>query len=161
MALTADEEDGLRDMLHRGLIRETLERYFHSIDAYDYAGLASCFTDDAAFEFNPAPGEKLLLTGGAAIAEFFRQRRGNFKAQCHFLNHAAITLAGGSASAMVYAMSNIIFEDRIAVRGLRYADRFARDAAGWRISQRVHTPLWQYNATPVTPFTASAQRRDG
>ena len=49
----------------------------------------------------------------------------------------------------------------IAVRGLRYADCFAQDAASWRIAHRVHTPLWQYNATPVTPFTASAKRRDG
>lgn len=157
MAWTAQEDAALRAMLHRGEVRDVLERYFHSIDSYDTEALADCFCADAQFEFNANTDDRKVLTGADAIAAFFRERRNNFKAQCHFLNHVAITLEGeGAAAADVFAMSNIVFEDRIAVRGLRYRDRLVRGTDGrWRIHRRVHTPLWQYNGTPVPPFTAS------
>lgn len=155
MPLTESEETALRSLLHQGQVRAVLERYFHAIDAADTAALETCFTADAHFEFNANSDDRRVLVGGRVIAEFFRERRRNFKAQCHFLNHAEIAVSGDAAAADVFAMSNIVFDDRIAVRGLRYRDQLVLAGdRNWRIARRVHTPLWQYNGTPVPPFTA-------
>lgn len=155
MLLTEAEQIALREFLRQGQVRSVLERYFHAVDSYDTAMLESCFTEDAQFAFNANSDDKRVLIGNRGIAEFFRERRRNFKAQCHFLNHAAITVRGTTASADVFAMSNIVFEDRIAVRGLRYLDELVLGPDEvWRIARRVHTPLWQYNGTPVAPMTA-------
>ncbi len=133
-------------------VRATIDRYFHCVDSGDWKKLGTVFTDEASFEFNLSPTEKKVLKGGQAIADYFQDRNKIFRTKTHYVGHAEITLDGNVAKADVYAISNVTIGERIAVRGLRYADELVKGTDGsWRFRSRVHRGLWQYYATFVEP----------
>ena len=145
MAFTAAEEARIRKVTAEASVREVIDRYFHCVDSSDWDLLATCFTDDASFEFNPTSTEKNLLNGGNAIVDFFRDRNLVPRTKIHFVGHAHVVVAGNSAKADVFAISNIVVKQRIAVRGLRYQDELVMGVDGeWRFKSRLHRPLWQY-----------------
>jgi hypothetical protein len=50
---------------------------------------------------------------------------------------------GDVAETEMYAIAFLVEPtDMVAMRSLRYIDRFRRDENGWRISDRVHTLDW-------------------
>lgn len=133
-------------------VRTTIDRYFHCVDSGDWAKLRTIFTDDASFEFNLSPTEKKVLKGGQAITDYFQDRNKIFRTKTHYVGHAEIALDGNVAKADVYAISNVTIGERIAVRGLRYADELVKGTDGsWRFRSRVHRGLWQYYAAFVEP----------
>jgi len=152
MAFTQAEEAMIRNELDQLGVRRTLDRYFHCVDAGDWELLETCFTEDAYFEFNLSATQKKILEGGKVIADYFHERNQLFRTKTHYIGHAEITVNGDSAKADVYALSNIVINDRISIRGLRYADELVRGADGnWRFRKRVHRALWSYYATFVEP----------
>ena len=133
-------------------VRAIIDRYFHCVDSGDWVKLRTIFTDDASFEFNLSPTEKKILKGGQAITEYFQDRNKIFRTKTHYVGHADITLDGNVAKADVYAISNVTIGEKIAVRGLRYADELMKGTDGqWRFRSRVHRGLWQHYATFVEP----------
>jgi hypothetical protein len=42
-------------------------------------------------------------------------------------------------------------QDCLHFRGLRYEDELRLTNGEWRISNRQHSPLWQFDAKPATP----------
>lgn len=133
-------------------VRSVIDRYFHCVDSGAWALLRTIFTDDASFEFNLSPTEKKVLKGGQAIVDYFQDRNKIFKTKTHYVGHSEITIEGSVAKADVYAISNVIIGDKVAVRGLRYADELVKGADGnWRFRNRLHRGLWQYYAAFVEP----------
>ena len=152
MAFTQAEEAMILKAVDETRVRNTIDRYFHCVDAGDWDLLATCFTDDACFEFNLSASEKKILQGGKAITDYFHYRNRLFRTKTHYVGHAEIAIAGDTAKADVYAISNIVINDRVAIRGLRYADTLVRGADGnWRFRNRVHLALWSHYATFVEP----------
>jgi hypothetical protein len=152
MAFTPAEEAAIRKELDQIGVRRTLDRYFHCVDAGDWDLLATCFTDDAYFEFNLSATEKKVLQGGKVITDYFHDRNRLFKTKTHYVGHAEIVITGDTAKVDLYALSNIVINDRISIRGLRYADELVRGADGnWRFRKRVHRALWSHYATFVEP----------
>jgi hypothetical protein len=133
-------------------VRAVIDRYFHCVDSASWAKLRTIFTDDASFEFNLSPTEKKVLKGGQNIADYFQDRNKIFRTKTHYVGHAEITIEGSVAKADVYAISNVIMGEKVAIRGLRYADDLVKGADGqWRFQSRLHKGLWQYYAAFVEP----------
>lgn len=152
MAFTPQEEALLRKTLDEGRVRAVLDRYFQCVDAGRWELLESIFTADATFEFTFSPTEKKTVSGGKAIAEYFKERNKIFKVKTHFVGHAYIEIKGDVATADTYCISNVVLGERIAIRGLRYADTLVRGSDGeWRFSTRLHRGLWQHYAAFLEP----------
>lgn len=133
-------------------VRTVIDRYFHCADSADWAKMRTIFTEDASFEFSISPTERKQLTGAQGIADYLQDRNKLFRTKTHFVAHAEIDIEGNVAKADVYAISNVVIGERIAVRGLRYADELVKGADGqWRFRSRVHRGLWQHYATFAQP----------
>lgn len=133
-------------------VRQLLERYFSCIDRRDWTGLADCFAEDAHAVYNS--GQAQTLAGRAAIVERLRVVE-RFAATNHILSNAHVTIGNHDARSITHAVAHLLPAEgslqRILVRGLRYEDDLALDAGTWRISRRVHQPLWQYEADAIPP----------
>jgi ketosteroid isomerase-like protein len=133
-------------------IRSLLDRYFNAIDRRDFDLLATCFTPDVEFEFNLET--KIEVKGRDALMARFAGMRKPY-ASSHAVSNAGITVAENKASAITFAVVNVVLDPgpgaRVLVRGLRYDDELVRDAGSWRICRRKHNPLWQYEAVTVSP----------
>ncbi len=149
--MATEDQINLR-ILEEIRVRKTIDRYFHCVDSGAWEMLRDCFTDDAKFEFNLSPTEKKVLNGGKVIADYFQDRNKIFRTKTHYVGHAEITVEGSVAKADVYAISNVVLGERVAVRGLRYADELVKGKDGtWRFSSRLHRGLWQFYAAFVEP----------
>jgi hypothetical protein len=152
--LTEGEVAALRPLINELGVRKAVEGYFHAVDAFDWALCADLFTDDATFEFNANTDHKSVIEGGGqTIMAYFRDRNSLFKAKTHRISHLNMTFDGDTAECDTFAVSNVIFQDnRMAVRGIRYADSLVRgDDGRWRFRKRVHIVIWQHFAEPVPP----------
>ena len=136
----------------QAIIRSVLERYFNAVDRRDFSLLASCFTEDVMFELNLET--RITLTGREAlIARFGSMPRP--AASSHALSNTSILVTGDEAHAVTFAVVHAVLSaepgGRILVRGLRYDDHLLRAAGRWRIAERKHNPLWQYEAVAGSP----------
>ena len=67
-------------------IRETIEDYLNFLDAKDWDGIASCFSDDAQSWYNFEPE---MLRGGRGVANWLRARVGKYGATDHVRRSAS------------------------------------------------------------------------
>ena len=152
MPFTPAEEQTIRKTIEEIRVRSVIDRYFHCVDSLSWDLLAAIFTEDATFEFNFSTTEKKVLKGGQVIADYFQERNRIFRTKTHYVGHAEISIVDATAKADVYAISNVVIEDKIAIRGLRYADELVKGSDGnWRFKSRLHRGLWQHYATFVAP----------
>jgi ketosteroid isomerase-like protein len=154
VAFTQAEEAALRQLMNELGVRKAVEGYFHAVDAYDWDLCAELFTEDAVFEFNANTDHKTVIEGGRSkIMPYFRDRNSLFKAKTHRISHLHIKINGDTAECDTFGVSNVVFQDnRMAVRGIRYADSLVRGQDGvWRFRKRVHSVGWQHFAEPVPP----------
>jgi ketosteroid isomerase-like protein len=126
-------------------IRSVIERYFNAVDRRDWELLAACFTEDVVFEFNldtaiEVRGRKALIERMAAMPKP--------AASNHALSSTSILVDGDSATAVTFATASVVLDridgGQVLVRGLRYDDTLVRMEGVWRIAQRRHLPVWQY-----------------
>jgi ketosteroid isomerase-like protein len=133
------------------VIRTVIERYFNAIDRRDYDLLATCFTPDVAFELNLAT--KIDLHGRDAVVAWMKGTPKPF-ASSHALSNTSILVDGEEAHSTTFAVVHVVMEvdgGRVMVRGIRYDDRLVREGEVWRIAQRRHDPLWQYETIAMQP----------
>ncbi len=126
------------------IIRGLLERYFNAIDRRDFDLLATCFTQDVTFEFNL--DTKIMVLGRDAVVSRMSELQ-RPKSSNHALSNTSIVVDGEEARATTFAVVHVVTTDpsgRILVRGIRYDDRLVRVEDRWRIAERRHNPLWQY-----------------
>ncbi|HLG87295.1 MAG TPA: nuclear transport factor 2 family protein [Alphaproteobacteria bacterium] len=133
-------------------IRGVIERYFNAVDRRDWELLAACFTEDVAFEFNL--DTVIEVRGRTALVE---RMSGMPKpaASNHALSSTSILVEGDEATAVTFATASVVLDridgGRVLVRGLRYDDKLKRVDGAWRIAERRHLPVWQYETVSVPP----------
>lgn len=152
MPFTATEEDTIRKTIEETRVRWVIDRYFHCVDSQSWKLLAAIFAEDATFEFNFSDTEKKVLKGNQVIADYFQERNKIFRTKTHYVGHAEIAIIDNVAKADVFAISNVVIGEKIAIRGLRYADELVKGADGiWRFKTRLHKAQWQHYAAFVPP----------
>ena len=117
-------------------IRQVLARYGRAIDSMDWDLLRSCYHPDAIDEHG-------VYDGG--IDGFIELISGTLPSVCtnHFMGASLIELDGDTAWVETHALghhrspasASDVLRDRLFF--LRYADRFERRGAEWRIAHRV------------------------
>lgn len=128
-------------------IRETIEDYLNFLDAKDWDGIASCFSDDAKSWYNLEPN---VLEGGRGVAEFLRHRISKYGSTDHALSNLHIVVDGDLAICDSRLTASLFYAGkeasaRIVVRAIWYRDKLRRSADRWVIYERRHEPQWQYD----------------
>lgn len=145
------------------LIADLVERYGIAFDTSDRELILGCFSDDA--HLNYLNGQK-IVTGIEAI----REQMFNFGSGWQPLAGAGRILfsdhrfrvdrllatdedVAGHVSGVVHLVTERGGEASLAIRGIRYTDRYVRTGSGWRIAERRHEQLWE-SVAPARRFTA-------
>jgi ketosteroid isomerase-like protein len=131
-------------------IRETIEDYLNFLDAKDWDGIASCFSEDAQSWYNFEPE---VLKGGRGVASWLRARVGKYGATDHALSNLHIVLDGDFAtcdSRLTASLLNVEGNGSVAVRAIWYRDKLRRERDRWLICERRHEPQWQYDVPTHT-----------
>lgn len=151
-------------LIDREAIRDVLARYFGGIDAADVGRVRSCFTDDvrAAYDGRAFVDGIEALMGG--FLTFRNKASGAWLATTHFMgNLSYLGLDHAAAETEVYAIAFLVTpgtpHNHVAMRSLRYLDRWRKASDEWRISDRVHTLDWSCSV-PVD-FVGEFSRRLG
>jgi hypothetical protein len=166
----AQESPALRSLLDRAAIQDVLGVYFQGLDRAEPELLRRCFTADVVASYDgrsslrpsapePARGVEALID---SLVTFKRKRAGEWKVTTHFMgNLNFLLLQDDVAETETYAVAFIVLPgepDQVAMRSLRYLDRWRRTPEGWRIGERQHTLDWSCQLT--SDFTvAMAQRQ--
>lgn len=125
MPLTPDEQLAIRDLL---------ARYNHAIDARDTAAWVDCFTDDAVYEFPPAPP----VSGREQLRRVAERRRDvpSSPPSRHWLSSARIEGDGDTATVTCYiALLRPEQPPRINHTGV-YTLSLRKVDGGWKFARR-------------------------
>src|SRR6266567_6685349 len=127
-------------------IRETIEDYLNFLDAKDWDGITSCFSNDAKSWYNFEPQ---VLEGGRGVANWLRHRISQYGSTDHALSNLHIVVTGDLAACDSRLTASLLHpggngNPRIAVRAIWYQDKLRRSADRWVIYERRHEPQWQY-----------------
>ncbi len=121
-------------------LRELVDRYAQIPDDRDYGLVDDIFTEDATlvgpgFELS---GRELIRQGMQAIEQY--------SATLHSMHGQVVEIHGDEASGDTWCIANHIHEKDGQPHkldwGIRYKDRYRRDAAGWRIAHRELVLVW-------------------
>jgi len=140
----SDPATQLRMLWDRQAITDILTRYCHAIDRKDFDLLATCFHPDSVTAHGPVHGPS---TEFIALA---RQMTATLRFTIHQISNITIDLDGDVARSETYVMAyhglpaavegeyyfELTGEERIAVIGGRYVDRFEKRQGLWRIAHR-------------------------
>ena len=133
MSETSEVEDRLA-------LRELVDRYAQIPDDRNYALVDDLFSEDATlvgpgFEL---AGRELIRQGMQAIEQY--------SATLHSMHGQVVEIDGDEASGDTWCIANHIHEKDGRPHkldwGIRYKDRYRRDAAGWRIAHRELVLVW-------------------
>src|SRR6185503_20242822 len=95
----ADDPASLKAFVEKAAVRETLENYFHGLDAREEDRLAACFTEDAVATHHKGSDSEFTLVGGDAIARYFCGLLSTFTATNHALSNSVIFFFNDTATA--------------------------------------------------------------
>lgn len=154
----------IRKLMDRTAIHDVVMRYFHGADRADKALVRSCFAEDVQAHYHeraPVRGADALI---AQIALFDNLASGACKIATHFVGNLRFSqLDGDHAETETHAFAFLINpahgsgSDQVAMRSLRYLDRWVRAAGQWKIATRVHTLDWSCEM-PASFAKSLAQR---
>ena len=128
------------ELADRLALRELVDRYAQIPDDRDYALVDDVFAEDATlvgpgFELS---GRELIRQGMQAIEQY--------SATQHSMHGQVVEIHGDEASGDTWCIANHIHEKDGQPHkldwGIRYKDRYRRDAAGWRIAHRELVLVW-------------------
>lgn len=137
-------EPRLAALLEKQAIRELVQDYSRAVDRQDFARLLSLYTEDGIDDHAG------LYTGPAAgFVDWLRGALADVDLTSHEVHQVAIALAddGVHAQGEVYvtAYNRLRGEDGALqdfTQGLRYLDRYRRDAGRWRFAHRTVVCDW-------------------
>jgi ketosteroid isomerase-like protein len=128
-------------LLDRIEITELSHRYATALDRFDLDGLLAPFSEDIVFDCRPVGLEE--FKGKAALKEFFVHNIEAMADQIHLFGNQIVEFDGADEA----HGSNYLVQDGHAKNGARIQtwalsnDRYVRTADGWRIAQRIVSPL--------------------
>jgi uncharacterized protein (TIGR02246 family) len=123
-------------------IRALVARYFAALDTRDFDLLRTCFTEDADAEYQDGAWSLRGRDEIVAKLEIVKQMRSSI----HLTGAVACEVDGFGAKGTVFAVAWLDREQPkgVAMRGLRYDDRYREDSGQWRIEGRRHRVLWAH-----------------
>ncbi len=125
----------LETLLAKDAIRETMARYCHALDACDFVGVASLFTEDGMWttDYGTANGREAI----AALLASVVPTRGNGPQRKHYICNVVIDVAGQEASSVAdYLIIRESESGLIPVMGGTYKDRFRQVEGRWQFSRK-------------------------
>jgi hypothetical protein len=135
-------------LLARAEIHDVIVRYFVSLDRGEREPVRRCFTEDVIATYEAAPA----MRGVQAVMTYLERHfagleSGERLVSMHFMGalayeHIDEANAETETQAVAWMGRPAQPANLIAVRGLRYLDRFHRTKDGWRICERRHTLDW-------------------
>lgn len=141
-----------QELLTKLAIRDVVERYFQALDGEDGDLLATCFADDAKVIYHTGTPGEFGQNDGSSAVEYLVSNMKNYRLRNHgALNIRVTLLAPDRAKSLTNAIAVLWKKDRLHFRGLRYEDELRLANGEWRIVTRRHSPLWQFDADPVSP----------
>jgi uncharacterized protein (TIGR02246 family) len=122
------------DLAVHAAIGETLARYAYAVDDGDADGVAAVFTEDGELDV----GNGVVISGRAALLEFFRNRLARYTASSHHLSNIRIQVDGDRASSVCYVYARIWPVDAAEPGELwaRYSDELVCAGEAWSIERR-------------------------
>jgi ketosteroid isomerase-like protein len=135
-----DELDvaGLRTLLDKAQIHDTLMRYSRGVDRGDGELVISCFHPDATLDMGRGP------MAPAALAEGITKMTAT--GTMHFIGNEYVEVDGDTAYSETYFISYATITDADAAatrsRGGRYLDRLERRDGQWKIARRLLVDEW-------------------
>lgn len=128
------------EVADRLALRDLVERYARIPDDRDYALVHDVFCADAVLR-----GPGFELTGQDQIRSGMQSIE-RYSATHHAVHNQLVNLHGDRAEGDVWCVANHLHErDGLPHKldwGIRYADRYRRDPAGWRIARRELRIVW-------------------
>lgn len=146
----------------RAAIHDVIARYFRGIDGGSQELVRSCFTDDVEVLYDGRKPEQGIEAVMGSLRTFQRIAKGEMQITMHFMgNFNVLRLDAQDAQTETYAIAFMVppaaISDRMAIRGLRYADELRLGHGEWRIARRRHTLDWSFEAHPT--FASSLAQR--
>ena len=130
----------MSELEDRQLLRELVDRYARIPDDRDYALVDVVFTEDATLV-----GPGFELSGRELIREGMQSIE-RYSATLHSMHGHLVEVNGDEATGDTWCVANHIHEKDGRPHkldwGIRYKDRYRRDAAGWRIAHRELVLIW-------------------
>lgn len=142
------------DLADRIALRELVERYARIPDDRDYALVAEIFSADATLA-----GPGFELQGHDAIRGAMQSIE-QYRATLHCVHNHLVEIDGDEARGETWCVANHLHEVNGRPHkldwGIRYQDRYRRQAEGWRITQRRLRVVWEQDA-PLQPAAPSSR----
>ncbi len=136
----------LRDLQDRAAIHDLVMRYARAVDRRDLAGVAACFTPDAAYE------GQLSTSGIADALARLETALASWDVTQHLMGNQLIELHGDRASCETYAVATHVRGEGPTRRELTvavvYQDDLVRRGGGWLICKRVARTLFSRETGP-------------
>jgi hypothetical protein len=140
----SDMERRLRRLEDRAELDDLVARYFLAADGDDLDGVGRCFTEGATFSSSGV----VDATGRRAIVDFIAGARAHMGLTLHTPDYVLLTfVSDDEARGLVGAHLELVVAGEPLFGAVRYEDRYARDAGGWRIASRdmrtIHIAPWE------------------
>jgi SnoaL-like domain len=139
-------------------IADLVDQYGIAFDTADRELILGCFTEDA--RLNYLNGEKIVTgieairremfhfdLGWQPLAQVGRILFSDHRFRVDRLTGAPDGGVHGRVSGVVHLVTERDGHASLAIRGVRYTDRYTRTLQGWRIAERRHQQLWQSDAS--------------
>ena len=134
----------------RHAILDIVAEYAHAVDDRDIDRIVACFSRDGRIEFEggqtSGEGHDGIRT---AYEQAFAQPVFALPAtSTHLMSNTLMSIDADNAHAETEGVAFLASGPlgQVTTRGLRYSDDLRREAAGWRITRRIHRSIWQTTA---------------
>ncbi len=129
------------ELADRMALRNLVEDYARTIDDRTWDELPKVFAEDGVLT---GPGYEMVglvaLRGGLELI-------GQYDSTLHLVHNHYVTLSGDEATGETYGVACHLYEAEGVARkldmGIRYRDRYRREAGGWRIAAREFHLAWE------------------
>jgi len=140
-------------------------RYAAAVDACDRDAFLDVFTADARLRtWQPEAEEPFVdLTGHDQLAFVPKVMSKLYRRTAHLMTNHLVEIDGDRASGTVLCTARHLHRDpadrNVMVVVIRYVDRYAREADGWRIADREIRFLWseRHDMVDADSMTAAAR----
>jgi hypothetical protein len=131
-------------------IRKVHEAYFFCIDRKKWGSVAECFSDDSVSFYNGNPD---ALVGPQNVVLFIQKALANSVGTIHSIGSIKIEVDGKKATSWISAIVHLPYPDRniVSIRAIHYFDKLEKRKNKWKIVNRIHKPIWQYEMNLLVP----------
>jgi hypothetical protein len=144
------EDQELRDLVDRQAIQELVSLYCRAVDRQDFALLRTLYTADGQDDHGT------LYKGGAQgyFAWLQGVMEGKVETTHHVHNHLIVLQGRGEAEGELCVTAHNRMRNAAGgfdelVQGLRYFDRYRKEAGRWRFASRTLAVDWSQEGGPV------------